>query len=136
LELLVLDDEGLHLPFRSRDFVELGQVEFAELLDVEGSTVLVRLVVEPVLPFPRQYVPSDGEEGKGGNAPRVKRQNCLPLLVLERLVQLVDLERRLPLLSVDPHELGLGEVKLAGAKEAAASSCLTRFKEGKKGGVE
>lgn len=46
LELLVLDNEGLNLSFRSRDFVQFGQVEFPELFNVDRSAVDIGLVVE------------------------------------------------------------------------------------------
>lgn len=96
LELFVLDDERLHLAFRGRHLVQLVEVELAELLDVDGPAVVVRLVVEA----------------------RVQLVDLGLFAVVERLVQLVDVERLLPLLRVDPHDLGLGDVKLARAEEA------------------
>jgi len=96
LELFVLDDERLHLALRGRHLVQLAEVELAELLDVDGAAVLVRLVVEA----------------------RVELVDGRLLRVVERLVQLVDVERLLPLLGVDPHDLGLGHVELARAEES------------------
>ena len=117
LELFVLDDERLHLALRGRHLVQLAEVELAELLDVDGTAVLVRLVVEA----------------------RVELVDGRLLRVVERLVQLVDVERLLPLLGVDPHDLGLGHVELARAEESPVSRERERESgsaepEGRKGG--
>jgi hypothetical protein len=64
LELLVLDDERLHLSFRGGDFVELVQVQLAELFNIERAAVLVRLVVEPVLELTVSTHRSEGNQGK------------------------------------------------------------------------
>ena len=82
--------------------VESFKVKLAELLNVDGTTILVGLVV--VL--------------------RVVLVDLLLLGVLERVIELFDVEVFPPLLGLGEHGLCSGQVPLAGAKETTQASII------------
>lgn len=106
LELFVLDDEFLDLAFWGGDLVERPEVEFAELLDVDGATVVVGLVV--VLRVVLVYLRLFG--------------------ILKVVVELLHVEFGSPLFGLGEHGLGGGLVPLACAEESAEAGIVVTLR--------
>lgn len=111
-EALVLDHERLQLTLRRRDRVQFREIQLAELLDVDGSSVLV---LSARYASARTYLVRLVVESG------VQLGHLRLLGVVERLVELVDLVGLAPFLSIDPHDLGLREVELARAEESSTA---------------
>lgn len=102
LELFVLDDELLDLTFWSGDLVKSLEIELAELLNVDRTTVFVSLVV--VL--------------------GIVLIDLLLFGVLERVVKLLDLELGPPLFGLGEHGLCGWQVPLSSTKEATQAGIV------------